>query len=42
MSGEVFNVYHDKLEDQHISAMKRAFVSVISGHVKVTCKLIVI
>ena len=41
MSGEVINVYHDKHEDHHVTVMKRAFIAIISGHMKVNNKMII-
>jgi hypothetical protein len=38
VSGEVLNVYHDGHEKQDVAAMKRAFVVLITGHIKDTEK----
>ena len=35
VSREVLYVYHDKQEHRDVSAMKRAFIAIISGHMKV-------
>jgi hypothetical protein len=34
-SGEVLNVYHNKHEKQDVAAMKKAFIVLITGHMKV-------
>lgn len=40
VSGDVLYVYHDKHEQQDVSALKRAFVVMITGHMKVICLIV--